>query len=578
MASKVTDPALLEKLTAVGGSAKGKKVADPAMLEMLNSDAAGDVDDDDLGPMDYVSEGMSGVNEGVADVMSLPSQALTGALSIGPFIANSLGMKTAYPDYVPDPGEHARDLMETTGAIRPANEDDMGARVVRRLGREVGRNVVPALGSASRAVQPIRTLVSESAMTLGSGTGAALANEAAPGNVGAEIAGQVLGGGVGSLGTFLGRKMITPNPASAERSAAANAMRNEGVELTAGQATGNRGLRYAESELGGGAAQEMMEQQAEQFTAAALQRAGLRANRATPDVIDRAYIDIGQEFDNLIAGTTIRADRQLGQELRTIQDEFNQLTGTATRPAAVENRINDIVEKVQQGGGTISGDTYKAMRSEIDTLARKSTNPELKGALNDLRGALDDAVERTLAGSNSPLVGEWRDVRGRYRNLVILTDAATRAGENAALGLISPANLRSAVAANVGKRAYGRGQSDLGELSRSGTATMAPLPDSGTASRTNARNLGQAAPALVGAGIGGTMGNLPGAVAGAALGWAVPKVAGAAMLSAPGRAYLSNQLMRPRMDPRGVSVASGVTMTLEDYKRQQQPIEITVGP
>lgn len=532
------------------------------------------VDDGDLGPMDYVSEGMSGVNEGIADLMSLPAQILNGALSIGPFIANSLGRETAYPNYVPDPGENARTLMEMSGAIRPGN-DEAPARIVRRVGREFGRNVVPAMGAGARAAQPIRTIASELATTLGSGTGAAIANEMAPGNVGAEVAGQLLGGGVSAIGNTLGRKIITPLPADAERLAAAESLKRKGVDLSAGQKTGSKGLQYAESELGGGAAQALTERQAQQFTSAALKEAGVSAPKATPEVIDQAFKDIGNDFDNLVSGTTIVADRQLGSELRSIQDDFNDLTGDAVRPKAVEKRINDIVAKIQQGGGTMSGDTYKAMRSEIDGLAKQSSNPELKNALGDIRTALDDAVERSLQSSNSPLVGEWRDVRKRYHNLMIVTDAVARStGENA-LGIITPANLRSAAALSVGKKTYARGNSDLGELGREGSATMTPLPQSGTAPRQAVRNLSMGVPAVLGA-AAGAPGGIIGSALGAAVGAATPRVLGGAMLSGPGRAYLGNQLMRPRLDPRGTSIATGTTMTLTEYKKNK-PLELTAN-
>jgi hypothetical protein len=48
------------------------------------------------------------------------------------------------------------------------------------------------------------------------------------------------------------------------------------------------------------------------------------------------------------------------------------------------------------------------------------------------------------------------------------------------------------------------------------------------------------------------------------------------MLSKVGRGYLGNQAMRPRLDPRGTSLASGVTMTLGEYQKQR-PLELTGG-
>src|SRR5690606_13338094 len=106
--------------------------------------------------------------------------------------------------------------------------------IVRRVGREIGRNSIPALGVASRATQPLRTLAAETGLTLGSGAGGALANEMAPGNVGAEVAGQVLGGlGAGGM-MALGRRAVTPMPTTnTERLAAADSLERRGVELSA---------------------------------------------------------------------------------------------------------------------------------------------------------------------------------------------------------------------------------------------------------------------------------------------------------------------------------------------------------
>ena len=313
MGSKVTDPELLTKL---GGSASGKgkkKVTDPALLEQLHGDTYAHPDDMGGYGQSYFAQGMSGVNEGLADMMSLPAQALTGVLSIGPAIANAFGGHVAYPDYVPDPGEGARNIMTQVGAIKPETTDG-GKQFTRRIGRELGRSAIPIEAASLRAVQPLRTLGAEVLGALGSGTGAATANALAPGNPIAEIAGQVLGGGLSGLSRAGSRKVITPNPSSPERLLAADNMAAEGVGLTAGQRTGSRGLKYAESELGGAAAQNMMEDQAQQFTQAALRRAGINAERATPEVINDAYRGMGQEFDTLAANTTLRADAQLGKD------------------------------------------------------------------------------------------------------------------------------------------------------------------------------------------------------------------------------------------------------------------------
>jgi hypothetical protein len=117
------------------------------------------------------------------------------------------------------------------------------------------------------------------------------------------------------------RRVISPMRIAPERQAMANTLQQEGVHLTAGQTTGNKTLSYMESELGGGAGANFMERQGEQFTAAALRRAGIDANRATPEVIDNGFNQLGQQFDDLAARNAIVPDRQMVNDLRlSLQD------------------------------------------------------------------------------------------------------------------------------------------------------------------------------------------------------------------------------------------------------------------
>src|SRR5690606_5365292 len=111
------------------------------------------------------------------------------------------------------------------------------------------------------------------------------------------------------------------------------------------------------------------------------------------------------------------------------------------------------------------------LRSRLGRSLRRATDPELSGAIRGIQGALDDAMERSMVAAGSPDVGAWQQVRSDYRNYLALVDAAGGAGENAAMGLISPAALRQAVS-RQGKGAYVRGQGDFAELARAGVAGM----------------------------------------------------------------------------------------------------------
>lgn len=359
-------------------------------------------------------------------------------------------------------------------------------------------------------------------------------NVVASGGIGAAIGGAipVVGAGV--------RRLLTPLPANAAKTRASQVLQREGVELTAGQRTGSKGLQYREAELGGNAADAFMERQADQFTSAALRRAGIQANRATPDVVDTGFRDIGQQFDDLASRNGLQTDARFVQDLNRAWQEFEGVTNPSSRPPYVERLLQDLAQRMRAGYAFLPGDWFKSTRSELARLARGSSNPEFAGALREIMGAMDDAMERTLQQTNPADLGAWRQVRRSYANMLVIEDAATRAGEKAADGIITPQALRSA-AAKQNKRAFSRGRNEFTDLANAGVSTMTPLPNSGTPGRLGAKTL-MPLGAATGAGIGGTVGGIPGAVVGGVVGGAVPWATGRAMLSGPGRAYLGNQM------------------------------------
>ena len=350
------------------------------------------------------------------------------------------------------------------------------------------------------------------------------------------------------------QRVVSPFVSSPERQRAVGQLAGEGIETTAGQQTGSRGLRYAEGELGGSVAADFMEKQGEQFTRAALKRAGIKADRATPEVIDEAFETIGRRFDKLAASHKLRPDQKLIDDMRAAFDEYGSLVPESQRVPVITNLTNDIVDAFR-GGKELSGEVYQSLTSRLGRLARSAkSDPQLSGALHGIREALDDGMERSISQNSKSAAGLWRSVRRQYRNMMVLEDAASRAGENAALGLISPSALRSATKTKHGTRNYARGKGDFADLARAGEAIMKALPDSGTASRLSARNVGALGPSIVGAGAGGAYGaqnegGMAGALAGALAGFVAPKAIGRAMMSKSGQRYLANQLMRSGMTP-----------------------------
>jgi len=410
-------------------------------------------------------------------------------------------------------------------SLIPAGAVGTGASIIGNVGRGA------AVGAGVGAVQ-------------GAGDAPTMADvpkEVATGGV----IGGVLGAAIPAV-TGAVRRLVTPTSNIApERQTAANLLRNEGVDLTPGQLSGSRRMRYFESEQGGNVAPEFVAQQQRDFTRAALRRAGIDADNARPEVLDAAFRRIGGQFDTIAANSQVRIDRPLIRDLMNTAVEYQNLTAPSQRVPAVQNIINDIANGLNANGGMLTGEVYQSLRTRINELARGATNGDLKQAFRGIQGALDDAVERNLP---QHLRGDWATARRQYRNMLVIEKAATAAGAEAADGVLSPQLLRGALVQQH-RRSYGRGTGDFAELVRAGNAMMAKLPDSGTASRLKAQGVSAAltggAGAILGSSAtgGDTGSSVGGATAGAAIGALAPAAAARIALSNLGRRWLAYQAL-----------------------------------
>lgn len=332
-------------------------------------------------------------------------------------------------------------------------------------------------------------------------------------------------------------RAITPLPISPQRQAVVEALRNEGIPLTAGQSSGSRPLQYAESIFGdaplaGGQARATMEAQGEAFTSAAMRRAG-SDGLATPENMSDTYRRIGQSFTDLAGRNTLVADAQLGTDINTALQQYGRKLPSEQR-AIVGNEATEIIARLQANGGQLAGREYQTIRSDLSRRASNATDPEFGAALRGLRDALDGNMARSISPDDA---AAWAQARREYGNWKTLAKAVGGAGENAANGIITPQALRQATAGGRGKEAYVRGEGDFAGLARDGVSMMTPLPNSGTAQRQ-----------MIGTGMGGGVGaalatsNIPLAAAIAA----GPGVLGRTLYSGPVQGYLSNQLMAGR--------------------------------
>jgi hypothetical protein len=145
------------------------------------------------GPMDFLTQGMSGLNEGIAMGLGAPVDIATAAINLGTTGVNALA-GTRIPQ-IEKPVGGSQSIREGLLAptIKPESDDPL-LRGVRRVTQEAGAWTVPGLGLAAKTGKTMASAARELPSAVASGTGAAIAQTVAPDNPLAEFAGQMIGG------------------------------------------------------------------------------------------------------------------------------------------------------------------------------------------------------------------------------------------------------------------------------------------------------------------------------------------------------------------------------------------------
>ncbi len=497
------------------------------------------------GAMDKIAAGMDALTQ---PVLGRGSAAETlgerYAQNLGAEQAHTQAFETANPI-----AATAANLAGGIGAVGAASKFATGAKLLGLTGKTLPAQMVQgglsggALSAADAAVRGQNPIDN-------AGIGAAL-------GVAAPVAGRVIGA---AITNGLGRA-ISPVTVPKENAEAINVLKNAGVNaITAGQQSGSRALKYAESELGnaigsGGKATTAHDNALQQFTAASASKipefSGTSA--LTPEALNDGFNKISSKFTAVAErNPQIKLDSEFQLNAEKIKSDFKGLTGNEPTlidgflkritPAAAapelpaagsrisKEEFKNITRKAPNGPPVISGATYQAIRSEIGELARSASRPEVSQALYKFQNALDQAVGRNLPNKADKEV--WSQARRSWLNALILKDALNTSTDTAAKGFITPAKLTAAVK-KFQQDGYTRGRSDFAELARAGNIVMKEMPNSGTAPRAAAHFV----PSMIGAGLGGGIASLPGAMAGAM----APGIVGRLLMSDPVQAYLLNQ-------------------------------------
>jgi len=365
----------------------------------------------------------------------------------------------------------------------------------------------------------------------------------------------------GILAPIVAGRVITPFNSQPHLAGPARIMRDEGVPLSAGQATGNDRLRWAETTLkdmpfAGGGGQRMINETGQGFNRAVARRMGEdlgEEGMLTTDVMARASDRISGQFRALSGRNALVADQQLVQDLAAIRARHDPgLSPDQIR--SIERILNDKLNMFQQTptGAVMPGQAYQGARSDLSTLAHNAPNAREGQVLREARNALDNAMERSIARTNPGDLGAWQEARQQYSAWKLIQRGTNSTAEKAAQGFVSPAQI-GAGAAQRSPTNYTTGRDEWSDLSHAANATMKPLPNSGTAQRAmmiGALGGGAVAGSYAGDAAMGDDHSL-GTIAGLAAGIGVPALAGRYVASPIGRSHLSNRVVRERPTVRG---------------------------
>lgn len=189
-----------------------------------------------------VGQGMSGVNEGIANTLGLPVDLTTMAMNLVPQGINAVANTNIPTIQKPVLGsDWLKGAMDKWAIYKPTQ--DASATFARRVGQSVGSAVVP-LGATGSLASVGKGMLG----AVGGGVGAATANQMFPNNPVADFAGDLLGGGLASGGVAL-----------AGRNAAQRAI--ESRIPTVDQLKERAGELYRQAEARGVTADPMMTQQ-----------------------------------------------------------------------------------------------------------------------------------------------------------------------------------------------------------------------------------------------------------------------------------------------------------------------------
>lgn len=343
------------------------------------------------------------------------------------------------------------------------------------------------------------------------------------------------------LAPFIAKKVISPRGGqiTGETKKSLDILKKEGVLPTAGQTYDDDVIMAWEDATKAG--RDLGQTAYEQFSRAALKRIGIKGAYASEAELERVYREMGQVFNETIdnidttARKVVPSNKQMDEVVETLEAYSGQINPGQAAP--IFRQLFAAFKASNQTGQTLTANQMKRFHETLNRMTRKGDTdgdyareilPIVKEMINDNLGKEGAAA--------------WKAVNGRYRDFLAI-ERTLKSGDGLYTGLVVPSKLASATQ-QVFKRANLFGKSDLGQLAKAGGDVMKRLPQSGTQPRIQAQGgVASNDATRLGAGAFGYTGDPQTAAVAAAAGSLIPPVRNAAVASAPGQAYLRNQLI-----------------------------------
>lgn len=333
-----------------------------------------------------------------------------------------------------------------------------------------------------------------------------------------------------------------------ERVAAAESLRRQGIQPTAGQILDVEGLMKAEGTLGPRPAQ------LDSLTKAALRTAGNEtAKRATPKVLSDTQRNITSGM-NKILDLDVAVTPSAGTRVMQVADDYFAGSPGRELPVALRKVADELVNLATDPTSKVI--PAKTMRMWRSTLGAYTTSAQelTRDAAHVLREVIDDMTEAALQqAGRADDIAELAKLRQQYRNFLTIADASTRGGREGASGLLTPERLSSASKRVMGRTNYATGKAtDLAELARQSEMIVGAVPTvkpGGVRDVATAAGLGSAG-AFGGFSAGGPVGAALGGLAGAA----APAIGSALMRSGP----VQSGILQPSQFGRSIATVPGL--------------------